>query len=469
MQFLTWVWVIMAVVLLFGAAVFVHELGHFLIARWRGLKVEGFSIGFGPKIIGWKRNGIDYAWRWIPAGGYVKLPQMVTSEAIEGKSSAAELPPVSPWSKILVSLAGPVMNAVFAFGLAALIYFVGLPVRVNPPIIGGVEPDSEEYKIGLRAGDRMVEVNGKPVKSFEEAQMSAAFAPTNVVAVTVEREGQKKTYYVPAKVNEQLGLKILDLEPATHPVLEAVMRGGAGEQAGLKKGDEVLSLAGVPIVGQEQLVNLIRKRAGEPTPIEVKRAGERVKLTVTPKLDPAKGTGVLGIQIGASSTSVYQVQRPGPLPWELVGQVTAETFRTIDALIHSRRTGVGMKDLSGPPGILVMLAAELKVDYRLGLKFMVLLNISLAILNLLPVPVLDGGHIAMAVLEKVRGRPLSLRTQEYATTVFAFLLISFMLYVSYNDVVKRFPLFRSLFNQQVEFEAPAAGSNSAPATSSPGR
>src|SRR5689334_25427595 len=112
---LSWIWIIIAVVLLFGAAVFVHELGHFLVARWCGLKVEGFSIGFGPKIIGWTRNGIEYAWRWIPAGGYVKLPQMVTSEALEGKNTAENLPPITPGARIMVALAGPCMNVLFAF------------------------------------------------------------------------------------------------------------------------------------------------------------------------------------------------------------------------------------------------------------------------------------------------------------------------------------------------------------------
>src|SRR5205807_3051034 len=136
-----------------------------------------------------------------------------------------------------------------------------------------------------------------------------------------------------------------------------------------------------------------------------------------------------------------------------VSQVCRDTLSTLGALLHSKQTGIGVKDLSGPPGILAMLAAELKVDYRLGLKFMVLLNISLAFLNLLPLPVLDGGHILMAVIEKLRGRPLNPRIQEYATTAFAVLLISFMLYVSYNDVVRRLPLFRSLFNQQVQIES----------------
>src|SRR6059036_3215224 len=115
-------YVIVAVVLLFGAAVFVHEFGHFWMARRRGLKVEGFAIGFGPKILSWTRDGIEYSWRWIPAGGFVKLPQMVTSEALEGAHASAEkIPPAAPWSKILVAIAGPFMNVVFGFAVAALI------------------------------------------------------------------------------------------------------------------------------------------------------------------------------------------------------------------------------------------------------------------------------------------------------------------------------------------------------------
>jgi len=466
MQVLSWLLIIIAVVLLFGASVFVHEFGHFLIARWRGLKVEGFSIGFGPRIFGWKRDGIDYAWRWIPAGGYVKLPQMVTSEAIEGQSEgAAELPPVSAFSKILVALAGPTMNFLFAIAIAVLLYFVGLPIRVNPPIIGGVETGSPEAQMGIQAGDRIVAVNGRSVKSWEDAQMITALAPTNVLPVKIEHHGVTNTHYLTAQVNKELGLKILDLEPMAHPVIRDVFSNTAASQAGLKEGDEVLSFASVPVVGDKQLVGLIQKHPGKPTPIVIKRGQQHLTLSVTPKADPTTGVGQLGIQIGPSLNSVYQLQWPGPAPWTLIGDVTGQTFRTIGALIHSRKTGVGVKDLSGPPGILAMLAAELKVDYRLGLKFMVLLNISLAILNLLPLPVLDGGHILLAIIEQVRGRPVSPRIQEYATSLFALLLISFMLYVSYNDVVRRFPLFRSLFNQQAQVEpAPSNPSSNSPPT-----
>src|SRR5256885_16432089 len=155
-------YVIFAVLLLFGAAVFVHEFGHFCMARRRGMKVEGFAIGFGPKIFSWTRDGVEYSWRWIPAGGFVKLPQMITSEALEGASGSAEsTPPAPPWSKILVAVAGPLMNVIFGFAIATLIYFVGLPVAVNPPIIGHVEPGSDENRKGIREGDPILRGGGK--------------------------------------------------------------------------------------------------------------------------------------------------------------------------------------------------------------------------------------------------------------------------------------------------------------------
>jgi regulator of sigma E protease len=415
--------------------------------------VEGFSIGFGPKIVSWPRNGIEYAWRWIPAGGFVKLPQMVTSEALEGKESGEPVPPASPWSKILVAFAGPAMNCVLAFVIATVIYFVGLPIPVNPAIVGHVDPGSPEAAAGLKPGDRIVAVNGKPVKSWEDAQMTTALAPTNIIAVTFEDAGAKRTAYLHAKYNSELGLKLLDLDPSDHPVIREVLSGSAAEGAGLKKGDEVLSFDGVPVVGQEQLVDLIKKRPDKPSQITVKRGQKQLQISVTPKFNPATHGGFLGVSISPNTTTVYEVQWPGPAPWKLVGEVFGQTFGTIAALVHSKQTGVGVKDLSGPVGILPMLAVELKADFRLALKFMVLLNISLAILNLLPLPVLDGGHIAMSIIEGIRGRPLSPRIQEYATTVFAVLLISFVVYVSYNDVVHRLPLFRTLFNQKVQIES----------------
>ena len=276
-QLFNYIYVIGAVVFLFGAAVFVHEFGHYWMARRRGLKVEAFAIGFGPKIFGWTRDGIDYSWRWIPAGGFVKLPQMVTSEMLEGSKSGegGSLPPISPWSKILVAFAGPFMNVVFACAIAIVIYFVGLPVLINPSIIGYVEPDSAEAKLGIRPGDRIVEVNGKRVKSWQDIQMGTVLARTNMLPVVIERVGARKTFLLEAKSNELIGGKFLNLDPRTTLKSWRSNRRRA-EKAGLKAKDVILSFASVPIASREQLIDLIKKRAGQPSEIRVERSQEKL-------------------------------------------------------------------------------------------------------------------------------------------------------------------------------------------------
>lgn len=441
------IYVVAAVLFLFGAAVFVHELGHFLVARWCKMKVEAFAIGFGPKIFGWTRNGIEYSWRWIPAGGFVKLPQMMTSEALEGKNAEEKIPPASPWAKILVAVAGPFMNVVFAFVLATLIYFVGLPVLVNPSVIGEVDPDSPEAKLGIRDGDRIVAINNQPVKSWQDVVYESATARTNVLPVVIERNGERKTFYLTTRTSPA-GLKWLNLDPREHPVVGVAESGTPAAKAGLQAGDKVIAVNGVPVPSREQMIDIISKSEGKECEVVINRKGERIVVKVVPQYDPENKRARIGVIF---SEGVYEVQRPGPEPWTLVSDVVKKTFRVFGALIHSKETGVKASDLSGPVGILSMLAASVNADYRLALNFLVLLNINLAIINLLPVPVLDGGHILLALVEKIRRRPISARVQEYATTGFAVLLISFMLYVTFFDI-KRFSLFKAMFRTRPQIE-----------------
>src|SRR5687768_5211836 len=290
-----WFYVVAAVILLFGAAVFVHEWGHYYMARKRGLKVEAFAIGFGPKIFGWKKDGIDYSWRWIPAGGFVRIPQMITSEALEGKDKAEPLPPAPPMSKILVAFAGPFMNIVFAFVIASFLYFSGLPVLIDPSVVGYVDPDSAEGKLGIREGDRIVMVDGKPTKSWQDVQETTIFATTPEIAVAIEREGQTNNYSLKPKVSELVGGKYLNLDSKDHPEISEVFDGPA-KTAGIKAKDVVMNFAGVKIVGVKQLQNLIRERGGQPTEIVVKRGEELVTLNVTPK--GQKGGGLLSVALG---------------------------------------------------------------------------------------------------------------------------------------------------------------------------
>jgi len=208
------------------------------------------------------------------------------------------------------------------------------------------------------------------------------------------------------------------------------------------------------VMGHEQLRDLINKRAGQASEVVVDRAGRRVTLTITPLMDTQMKRGRIGIQF-ANTPVQYRVQWPGPLPWVQIAEVWDRTIGTLNALIYSKQTGVRAKDLSGPVGIFAVLAAQVNTDYRLALSFLVLLSVNLAVLNLLPVPVLDGGHILLSVVEWIRRRPLSARFVEYTTTAFAVALISFMLYVTVFDVL-RIPIFKSLFQRESQIEQPGA-------------
>lgn len=461
-------YVAVVVLVLFGASIFVHEFGHYWMALRRRLIVQGFSIGFGPKIVGWRdRHGVDWALRWIPAGGFVKLPQMITSEAIEGKA-AEEIPPASPWSRILVAVAGPVMNLAFALLIACVIWLIGVPMLVNPSIVGRVAPDSPEGRLGVRTGDRIVAINGHPVKSWEEIKMEVITSRTDTIPATLRRGEKTFTVNLPTERSETLGgIKWLTLEPMDRPVVGEPVPGGPAQQAGVQSGDKILSFAGVPVLAPEHMIELVDKNSGKPGELVVERGGKEFNFTLTPRFDEKVKRALIGISFAGGH---YEIQRPGPAPLEQFRGVFRMMARTLFALRHSEETGVGLKDLSGPVGILPTLAVHANIDFRLALKFMVMLNINLALLNLLPLPVLDGGHITMALYELITRRKVSLRFQEYATTAFAMVLISFMLYVTFYDV-QRLPLFGHLLKQKTVIEqagSPSSVTNAlGPATTSP--
>jgi regulator of sigma E protease len=463
MEYLYTAWNILyvaaAVIFLFGAAVFVHEWGHFFVARKCGMKVEAFAIGFGPKIFSWVKDGIEYSWRWIPAGGFVKLPQMITSEAIEGSNKAEAIPPAPPLSRILVAVAGPAMNIVFAFVIAGVIYLVGLPMLVNPSYVGYVAPDSPEAKLGIQAGDRVVEVNGHKVTTWQQIQEFTALARTNILAVTIERAGARKTYNLEAKTSDVLGIKSLNLDPQEHPTVADTQKDGAAAQAGVQRGDTLVSYSGVPLFGRDQLIRLVQTNAEKPADLVVERGANKEKHSF--KLVAKHDGKAYRIGIFFGNETKYEVQKPGPLPWEQISDVWYRTIGVFGALLHSKQTGVKASDLSGPVGIVAMLSYYVHTDYRLALSFLVLLNINLAVLNMMPLPVLDGGHIVMALIEAIFRRPLPVKIQEYVTTVFAVALISFMVYVSYHDL-GRIPLFKTMFQQETQIgekNAPAPANN----------
>jgi len=461
-SFFGWLYVAVTVLVLFGASIFVHEYGHYWMARRRRMRIEGFAIGFGPKIFSWMQDGVEWSVRWIPAGGFVKLPQMITSAAIEGKASG-EIPAASPLSRILVAVAGPAMNILFALVIASLIWAIGLPVLINPPIIGPVEATSVEGRLGVQSGDRITEVNGQKVRSWQDINLEVITALTNVIPVTVERAGKLLTFHLPTKRSEALGLKWLDLEPQERPVIGLVQPGMPAEKIGLRDGDKFLSFDGVYVLNQEHLSDVINKGEGRACEVVIERDGQKLTLTVTPVFDPESKRGRIGVGFAGGH---YEVQRPGPTPNQQFSDVLRLMGKTFTALFHSKETGVTAKDMSGPVGILGKLALDVKTDFRLALSFMVMLNLNLALLNLLPLPVLDGGHILMALYEIVTRRRVGVRFQEVVTTGFAVILISFMVYVTFYDV-RRAPLVGQLLRQKSVVESPDRSSEATPAPAKP--
>jgi len=420
------------VLFFFGFTIFIHELGHFLVAKRRGMKIERFSVGFGPKIWGYKKDGIDYRVSWFPFGGYVALPQMSPMETIEGptESKSEELPPVAPSSKFLVAIAGPFMNILLAALLASILWAVGMPQ--NLAVVGWVDSGSPEELAGVRPGDRIVRVNEQNVKTWSQFMEVVAFSREPTVKVTVLRNGAQQEFLLETKVNEQFGVKMLEhLWPRGHPFAQRVLSGSPAERAGLLAGDQFVAIGGVPIYSSDQLRELVGKRADLSTEVKVLRDGSMVNLTVVPELNPDEKVGRMGVELGDN----MEIARPGPTPVEQFKDILTSMARMVTGLAHSKETGVSAKSMSGPVGILgIWWYAIASGGWRQGLHIAVLLNINLAIINLLPIPVLDGGHIVFAALEAIRRKPLSARLVHAASITFAVLLIGFMLYVTYFDI-----------------------------------
>ena len=537
------IYVVAVVFLLFGAAIFVHEFGHFWVALKRGLKVEEFAIGFGPIIWSKTHEGILYSIRAIPAGGFVKLPQMLTSEAIEGKPEGPadedsensegeppepveELPPVSPLSKILVAFAGPLMNVIFAILIAVFIWLVGIPKPINEPVVGYVGEQSEEYTIGARPGDRIMNVNDEPIETWQDVVYAVLDSEGETVAVQVQRGEEQRQFDLPAgtwsegirriRLDNQDLLEVMSFETPSllgdvgfkpgdvvlsvngqkaysqYQLLDLLMAdagqmktvrvtrgdqevelpfetpdvaGVAVEQvvtededglstpaskADVQAGDVIKSAAGVRVTSTRQLVDIIQAQDNKEFELDLLRGDKGIQVSITPK-DNRLGVALkqdIGLVFKPEPIR-YSKELAHPSPAAQIGDVLDKIAITFKALGRGKESGVGAKDLSGPVGIFGMLAIQVNHDLRLALSFLVLLNINLAILNLLPVPVLDGGHIMLSIIEWIRKEPVSVKIQEWATTAFAALLLCFFVYVTFADV-KRVPLLHDIFNRDTE-------------------
>jgi regulator of sigma E protease len=439
-------WAIFLIVLFFGGSIFVHELGHFLAARRRGLKVTRFSIGFGPKIFGWTgRDGVEYRLSWIPLGGYVALPQLADMGEIEGHDpEAGGLTPISYSSKMIVAAAGAFFNLLFAFALATIIWFVGQPTTsdqatteigyVVPTIrlADGTEVTSPAVEAGLRVGDRVLAIDGRPTQDWN------ALLQTLVTSAGRTRDGRRYNVFTLARGGEVIDVTVfpgiatderirrVGIAPAYELIVYTLETEGPGARAGLQVGDHILALNDEPVANVQTYVDRLTALAGQMVRLTVERDGQRLAFDLPPRpagTEPAE----LGLSLRTGSQLIY------PAPWTQFTAHVRMTFRTLGSLINPQ-SDIGLSKLSGPVGIVRVFHLAAQADLRLVLWFTILVNINLAIFNLLPIPVLDGGHMLFATLGKLRGRALPPNFVMTTQSLFMVLLFTMIIYVSFFDV-----------------------------------
>lgn len=442
--------IIFEVLLLFNLLIAVHELGHFLVAKRRGLKVDRFAIWFGKPVWNKKINGVEYALGWIPAGGYVALPQMATMQAIEGKSESSDrpLPPISPLDKIMVAFAGPLFSFLLAVAFAVVVWIVGKPVNEanNSTTIGWVEKDGPAWQAGLRPGDTILEIDSHPVTKFgPPAQDSVTWrivtSEGKNIAIKYSRDGQEHMVYAvpyrrPTMWYERKALRQILISPETPAVIYAVASNSPAAMAGLRAGDRVVAMNGKKIYSFMPIVAAVEAMSNSPvqpislTVLRGKQEFERTLVAERP-IKPPQSEPSLGILAWEAETKVTLVH---PDPFIQVEDSAGQIFATIGAVL-SPKSSVGVEQLGGAVMIMRVFKNLLESEHgwRLVLWFSVVLNVNLAMLNLLPFPVLDGGHIVLAALEAVRRRPVSPTTLQSIQTGCAVLLIAFMLFIAFFD------------------------------------
>ncbi len=437
MEFLTVLNWLIWIVVLFSASILIHEYFHFLVAVLVKLRVDRFSIGFGPRVWGVRRKGTDFRISLIPFGGYVSIPQMEAKDDGPIEVDGEVLPPAPPLAKIATAAAGAVGNILFALFLACLVWWLGKPMDQADLTdrVGFVAEEAEAQGVAL--GDRIVEVNGKPVKNWRQVRQMVQFEPSDTFHFVFEREGRGERYEAIFEVprEEHTGLRILPVEGESVPVVDSVQAGSPAEEGGMLPGDEILEFNGRKVLSRQQFSQWIEQSRDREIVVTVLRpdpeGGEpkRIDLRLVPRMESSMQRVMIGIAFGEKRVIGH------PTPLEQFREIVAMTVKTIRALF-TRGSGIGAKHLSGPVGILYFLQQMAEEDYRLALWFTVLLNINLGVLNLLPIPVLDGGHILFSVVEMIRGRPLPARFVQATQTAFAVAFIAFFLFVTWWDGVR---------------------------------
>ena len=430
---------VIAFVFVLGVMVLVHELGHFLAARYFGVRVEAFAFGFGPRLFGYKRGDTHYKVCLVPLGGYVKMAGETTKDPT---GDPAEFQSKPRWQRVIIALMGPVFNVVLALLLLAGLFMVRyerLAFQLEPPVIGYVAEGSAAEQAGIREGDTIVAIDDKKMPTWEAVRLREITAALSTVNVTIERDGAKLTLPVAISADESTGVGNAGWSEIVAVRLGRTLEGMPAEKAGIRDGDILVTLNGEKINSPAKVPDLIQQIGGHPITLEVSRDEQIVSLQATPvydESDAANPAWRIGVELGAKYDRIRT--RLGFVDaWrESVDQNTKNAtliFGFLAGLIEQR---MSPKSLEGPIGIARLSGQAARAGWPQLVMLMAAISLNLGIFNLLPIPILDGGVITLLLLESVMRRDISFAVKERIVQVGLVFILLLFAFVIYNDIVK---------------------------------
>lgn len=426
---------IFSVTIVLGIMIFVHEWGHFVAAKLAGVRVEVFSLGFGLRLFGVKRGDTDYRISALPFGGYVR---MAGDNPVEERTGAPDEFLSKPrWVRVLIAIAGPAMNILLAFAIFwGIFWIVGVPTPTYLRQVPEVVATPQATVSGIQPGDRIIEVNGVKTPSWDKvlAEVSKA-KPGDSVSVRVSRNGADQT--LASKVPAKLDVFALVGYPAMAPVIDEPAIGFPAEKAGVKPGDLVTSMNGKPVVSWPQLVEGVHQSGGQPLQFVIRRDGAEIPLTITPMQGMDSDGGSVW-QIGVSPRTKDDYQRqPFTTSAKFAGVATVSGMGQIMDVLGGLFTGkVSLRQLQGVVSIARESGRAAKGGPLRLIELMAIISLNLGLLNLLPIPILDGGHVLLLAIEGLMRRDLSIAVKERFVQVGLVFLLGIFAFVMYSDILK---------------------------------
>ncbi|MCU4356880.1 RIP metalloprotease RseP [Acinetobacter ursingii] len=445
--------IIVAAILLLGPLIAIHEFGHYWVARKLGVKVLVYSIGFGPTLLKWtsKKSGIQYQLSALPLGGYVKM-----LDEREGNVAEADLPYAfnrqSPWKRIAIVAAGPLINLLFAIVLFWIL-FLPSQEQLNTRI-GKVLPNTPAAQVDLHVGDKVLTVDGEQTPTWEKLNFALVdrAGETGQILMTVDRDGTQKSVALPIhnflKDQSQSALDILGFlpyRPQMPAVIHQLSEDGAAIRQGMKVGDQILSINGIKMNDWFDVVDVVQKSPEKLLNIDVLRNGQMVHLQVMPqgkRDNMGNTTGMLGVQSNPAKVNIPNEYKqtiqynPAQALVMAVDKTTQISGMILNSIVKMFRGLIGLENLSGPITIAKVAGQSAEMGWQTFISFMALMSVSLGILNLLPIPMLDGGHLVYYFIEAIRGKPVSEQIQMMGLKIGMVLLGSMMLLALFNDFMR---------------------------------